>query len=63
MLKVLLTQYTIIVGSLTVRNLGTLEDSVNYMLWLPGSVQLVKEDTGVLCSMKLSKIPFLGNVN
>ena len=41
-----------------IRNLGALKDSVSYKLGLPGSVELVKEDTGVLCIMKLSKIPF-----
>ena len=58
MLKILLTQYAIVVWSLTLKDLGAVKDSASYMLWLPGSVELVKEDTGVLCIMKLSKILF-----
>ena len=44
--------------ALTPRNLGVLKDSISYELWLLGSVELVEEDTGVTCFMKLSKIPF-----
>ena len=44
--------------ALTPRNLGVLKDSVSYESWLLGSVELVEEDTGVTCFMKLSKIPF-----
>ena len=43
--------------ALTPRNFGVLKDWVSYELRLPGSVEIVEEDTGVPCFMKLSKMP------
>ena len=34
------------------------KDSVSYESWLPGSAELVEEDTDVPCFMKLSKSYF-----
>ena len=57
-LEVLLKQSKIIVWSLTLRGFGVLKDSVTNKLWIPESVELVEENTSVLCFIKPSKIPF-----
>ena len=35
--------------------LGVIKDSVSYELWLPGSVELVEEDTGASCLWNFQK--------